>query len=334
MTEAELRSARLLFASELARGAVSEADLDRRRVRRAVADRLTPPPAIRAMQRIAMKMGALGYERSCARPLHAARRAVLGDAAYGMPRVLLRVDEFPHYASLDKPGRYDPRAYARFHAILAARGIPYLLAVLSALAVRPLDPWATGGRAINEDEAAMLHSVADDGVTLALHGLQHRTRDARPSRHSELAGLSQNELRELLVAAEAILGEHAIERPPVFVAPFNRFATSQYSVLAERYAVVCGGPETVRRLGFTRTPIWRGEAVYAPAYPPLYGTAGEVTRALRSLMRQRCNLWVPVVLHWGWEVDRGLDEMSALADLLVGCAVGWDAFLDAVEASR
>jgi hypothetical protein len=334
VTSAELRSARLLFAGELANGAVSEADLDGAAVRRAVGEPQTPAAAVRAAQRLAMKIGRLDYERSCARPLQAARRAVLGDAARGNPRVLLRVDEFPHFRVVEEPRRYGSDAFARFHAILADRGIAYLLAVLPEPANRPLDPACSGGRHLDDGEVEVLRQVARDGVAFAVHGLDHRTRHRRPSRRSELDGLSAAALRERLAAAEARLAERGTHHLPIFVAPFNRFDARQYPILAERYTIVCGGPESVARLGFARTPIWRGNAVYVPAYPPFYGKARDVTRALRTLIDQECAVWVPVVLHWGWEADGGLDDMSALADALAGRTVGWDVFLGAVEASK
>ena len=163
MTSAELRSARLLFAAELASGAVSEADLDRAAVRRAVREPQTPAAPVRAAQRLAMKIGRLDYERSCAKPLQSARRAVLGGAARGQPRVLLRVDEFPHYRVVEEPIRYGSDAFARFHAILADRGIPYLLAVLPAPATRPLDPASVGGRHLDDSEVEVLRQVAREG---------------------------------------------------------------------------------------------------------------------------------------------------------------------------
>jgi hypothetical protein len=329
-----MRSARLLFADELANGAVSEADLDRPAVRRAVAERRIPAAPVRTLQRLAMKLGRLDYERSCARPLQAARQAILGDAAHGNPRVLLRVDEFPHYRALDEPVRYGSDAFARFHAVLADRGIPYLLAVLPALAPRPLDPDSVGGRSLDDTELATLRRVAGDGVALGVHGFNHHTRHARPSRRSELDGLSAVALRERLEAAESALAGHGIGHLPIFIPPFNRFDARQYPIIAERYAVVCGGPESVVRMGFTRTPMWRGDAVYVPAYPPLYGRASEVARALRSLIDHQCAVWVPIVLHWGWEADDGLRDMHSLADAIAERAVEWHGFLSAVEASR
>jgi peptidoglycan/xylan/chitin deacetylase (PgdA/CDA1 family) len=287
------------------------------------------PRARRVLERLALKAGALSYERSVAAPQHTARRAVLGDAADGPPRVLVRVDEYPHYRAADEPRRYGDDAFERFHAILAEAGVPYLLAALPAPATRPLDPDASGGRALSDRERATLARVGGEGVTLALHGYDHRTRHAHPRRHSELAGLAPGELSERLDAAEAALG---LARPRVFVPPYNRFDAVQWPVLASRYAVVGGGPESVLEHGFARPPAWRGDAVWLPAYPPLYGTAAQVRPAIEALAGRA--LWVPVVLHWGWEADRGLADLPALAATLAGLAAPWERFLEAVEASR
>jgi hypothetical protein len=323
VTADERRSARLLFPEP-----VDERALDDPAVRRAVRDRREPRPR-RVLERLALKAGARSYERDVAGPQHAARRAVLGDAADGPPRVLVRVDEYPHYRAADEPRRYGDDAFERFHAILAEAGVPYLLAALPAPATRPLDPDASGGRALSARERATLARVTGEGVTLALHGYDHRTRHAHPRRHSELAGLGSTEVGERLDAAEAALG---VGRPRVFVPPYNRFDAVQWPVLASRYAVVGGGPESILEHGFARPPAWRGDAVWLPAYPPLYGTAAQVRPAVEALAGRA--LWVPVVLHWGWEADRGLADLRALAAALTGVATPWERFLEAVEASR
>jgi peptidoglycan/xylan/chitin deacetylase (PgdA/CDA1 family) len=287
------------------------------------------PPARRVLERLALKAGALSYARNVAGPQHAARQSVLGETAGGPPRVLVRVDEYPHYRAADAPRRYGDEAFERFHAILAEAGVPYLLAALPAPATRPLDPNATGRRVLSDRERATLAGVTGEGVTLALHGYDHRTRHAHPRRHSELAGLEPAELSERLDAAEAALG---LPRPRVFVPPYNRFDAVQWPVLASRYAVVGGGPESVLEHGFARPPAWRGDAVWLPGYPPLYGTAAEVRPALDALAGRA--LWVPVVLHWGWEADRGFADLRELASTLARLAAPWESFLAALEASR
>ena len=327
------RSARLLFAVELAGRAVTPSQLDDPQVDRAVRAG-TPTRPLRMLQRAAMKAGLLTYERTVAARLQAARRSVLGMAADGPPRFLVRVDEFPDYRAADDPRRYGTEAFRRFHDVMAVHEVPYLIAALPTLAAHPLDPDATGGRGLDDEEARTLGSLAASSVTVALHGYDHRTRHRSPRRRSELAGLDARALEARLDAGEAVLQRVGVPRPRVFVAPFNRFDPGQYSLLAKRYDVICGGPETVPVLGFQPTPIWRGDAVYLPAYPPLYGRAAEVLPAARSLIEGRLALWVPVVLHWGGEAERGLADLHALAELVSPYAAGWPDFLEAVDASR
>jgi peptidoglycan/xylan/chitin deacetylase (PgdA/CDA1 family) len=327
------RSARLLFGAELAAATLTSAALDVPAVRRATRTAL-PPMLVRLVHRVAMKARLVDYARACAGPLDSTRRALLGPAAAGAPRFLVRVDEFPHYRALDLPGRFGTHRFARFHELMAEHGVPYLIAALPTLSAKALDPRARGGRPLDAGEAAMLADLPTDGVTIALHGYDHRTRHRSPSRHSELSGLAPAALQSRLDAGEAVLAGLGLPRSRVFVPPFNRFDAEQYPLLAERYDVVCGGPETVRSLGFARTPQWRGDAVYLPAYPPLYGTAAAVIAGARKLIGQRRALWVPMVLHWGREADRGFDDLRRLLALIAPHAARWDDFLAAVEASR
>jgi peptidoglycan/xylan/chitin deacetylase (PgdA/CDA1 family) len=281
-----------------------------------------PPAPVRVLQRVLLKAGALGHE------------GALAPAPPGPPRFLIRVDEFPHYEAIAEPRRYGSEAYAGFHDLLHDHGVPYLIAALPTLARDPLDPAATGGRALDADEAAMLRRIAREDVAIALHGYDHRTRRASPRRRSELAGLGTADLHRRLDAGEAVLTQLGLPRPRVFVAPYNRFDRAQYPELARRYDVVCGGPETVVALGFGRTPAWLGDAVYLPAYPPLYGTAAEVEPAARRLIEAGRAAWVPIVLHWGWEIDRGFDALRRLAGLISPYAASWEAFLAELEPSR
>lgn len=275
-----------------------------------------PPRPVRLAQRLAMKAG---------RPPRWQH-----PGASGPPRVLVRVDEFPHYRALDAPERFGTAVFERFHAIMRGAGVPYLIAGLPTVAADPLDPAGTRSRELDGDERAVLGRLVRDGVEVALHGYDHRTRDPHPRRRSELAGLGPEALRERLVAGEAALAAAGVARPRVFVAPYNRFEAGQWDVLAERYAVVGGGPEGVLEHGFWRSPAWRGDAVYLPAYAPFYGTAAEVLGALAGELHG----WIPVVLHWGWEAERGWGDLERLAGRLTRIAAPWAEFLAAVEDSR
>ena len=331
--EDERRSRRLLFAPELESGRVRAPELARAEVRAALATRRVPSLPSRALQRVLMHRGSLTYEGTTVESLMAARRAVLGDDAAGPPRLLIRVDEFPHYRAWDEPRRYGTDAFRRFHSILTEAGVPYLLAVPARVSHEPLDPRGRESRPIDDHEASELADLRRDGVEFALHGLDHRTRRRSARARTELGRRSLTELDERLGQAEEQLARVAV-RPEVLVPPFNRFDWRQWPVLAKRYSVVAGGPESVGRFGWHDTPLWRGDAVWMPAYPPLYGRAEDAAGAVGRLAGRGAALWVPVVLHWGWEADSGWEGLERFARAAAPYAAPWRSFLDPVAASR
>jgi hypothetical protein len=356
------RTARLLFDLELTAGVADGGSIDIRQVRAVTRVSAVPGPARRVTHQIAYKLGRLGYERDVVGPLMSARRAVLGERAGGRPRFLVRVDEFPHYRAWDDPDRFGTECFARFHEILAAAGVPYLLAVLPRISHEPLVPVgsvpnhaaprtrvgqtdrdspAPGGpgdidqdsRPLDGDERAMLARLGTEGVSLALHGLTHRTRHSSTRRHSELCGLSLQETAALLDAGLAELGAQGVH-PQVFVPPYNRFDAAQLGPLGERFQVVCGGPESIGHMGFQRTPQWRGDTVYLPSYAPFYGHAAEVLPAVQRAVEVEWDLWIPVVLHWGWEADAGWHDLERLVTAIAPYAARWGDFMAAIARSR
>jgi hypothetical protein len=328
----ELRTARLLLGAPTVVGESPDDVLKARAVRCAVRSRPLPSRPRRFAQQALRKLGRLDYEAAVADPLQAARRAALGGQADGPPRFLVRVDEFPHYLAWEDPVSYGSERYRRFHAIMAAAGVPYLVAVPPRVSRAPLEPRERRSRPLLDDERGLLGELAAGGVAFGLHGRDHRTRFASPRRHSELCGLDPEATEALLDEALAELAPLGIA-PEVFVPPFNRFDARQYDVLARRFTVVCGGPESIGLLGFQRTPVWQGEAVYLPSYFPLYGRAGDVLPAAQRLIDRRIGLWVPIVLHWGWEADAGWSELESLAASIAPHTARWEDFLAAVRTS-
>jgi peptidoglycan/xylan/chitin deacetylase (PgdA/CDA1 family) len=302
-------------------------------VRRAVRGTRVPPVPLRIAHALALKAGLLSWERSVVEPYTRARVAALGDSARGAPRVLVRVDEFPHARAWDPGGEYGVGRFQRFHEVLAAEGVPYLLAVCARVSRDYLDPSAGERRPLDSQEVTLLGRLRDEGVSFAVHGYDHRTRHSSPRRHSELGGLAPEAVAALLDRAREELRDVDVETR-VFVPPFNRFDGGQYSTLAKRFDVVCGGPETVRVLGFKRTPVWLEGAVYLPSYPPLYGRASDVLPAVERLVERDTGLWAPVTLHWSWEAQDDFAALRRLAALLSDCAVPWSGFLEAVASSR
>lgn len=330
----QARTARLLLARELHDGIIAEEALGSPALRADTRVAAVPARVARIVQQARYKLGRLGYPEQIASRQQRARAALLGDRAADAPRLLVRVDEFPHYQAWDEPGRFATGEFERFHEIMASAGVPYLIAALSRVSRQPLSPRSLGTRSLEDDEIEMLRRLQREGVALALHGLDHRTRHTSSRRRSELCGLSREATEALLERASGELASYALTPPRVFVAPYNRFDATQIDVLAERFAVVCGGPESIGTMGFQSTPQWRGETVYLPSYAPFYGHAVEVLAALERGIEQIAGLWTPITLHWGWEAEAGWSDLERLAASLGRYAIPWQEFLDAVEFSR
>jgi hypothetical protein len=323
------RSRRLLFWTELDDGTVRPSELARAAVRQAATSQRVPSRISRRYQRRLMARGALRYEAQTVARQMAARRAVLGDAAAGPPRVLLRAGAFPHPLADEDPGRFGIEPFRRAHATLAEAGVPYLIAVTPRVSARPLDRRDARWRPLGDDELELLADLRREGVTFAAHGLNHHTR-RRGAAASELHGLNPKELGAHLDLAAAELAEAAV-RPDVFVPPFDRFDWRQWDAIAARYSVVTAGHDSVDELGYHDGPLWRGDAVWLPVYRPLDGPALDVLDAVRALAEADASVWAGAAIDWSREAaGSSLPALLAGADAWIA---DWEAFLEAVRGS-
>ena len=196
------------------------------------------------------------------------------------PRFLVRVDEFPIYSGLDD-ARYGCGASEAFHATMAAAQLPYLMAVVPQWTHAPLNPVGRGARSRRGDRELIARMRAD-GVTFAQHGETHRSALRRPAASLRAERPETQRLPAARSRPPATgrrrLSDARVRRP---VQPLRR---RQWPVLAERYDVITGGPETVSEAGFQGGPAWRGDAVYLPCYAPLYGRAATVLPAAERLI--------------------------------------------------
>ncbi len=295
MTPDERRSAALLFGEELALGTVDPAALRTEVVHDAIRARPVPSWASRRLQRRMVEGGGLDYLENCVAPMVAARRAVLGDAADGPPRILVRLGAFPE-------GTADPRALEAACAIFAEAEVPVLVAV----APRP------GGRAVEQEEEDALRRIRF--TTSTVFGLQL---DATSADDKAIIALEDG-LRPLGIA------------PDVAVPAGGALPRRRWLDLHQRVAVICSDPRSVATMGWHPGPLWRGEAVHLPVHEPFWGGAGSMLEPLARIAEQRPALWIPLAIDWAVETQ---DDLQALAAALRGLAHPWEEFLSAVRAS-
>ena len=324
------RSRRLLFAPELEAGTVRMADLARAEVRAATRSRRVPSAISRRYQASLMRRGGLSYEGETVARMMQARRAVLGDAAEGPPRLLVRVDAFPHPLAADDPERYGTERFRRVHELLAGAGLRYLTPVTPRVSHAPAQPRGEEWRPLDDGELDQLAQLRRDGVAFAAGGLDHRTRRSGAARRSEFVGLKPAALGERLDEAAAELAAAAIY-PEVLVPPWGRFEWRQWPEMAKRYPVIGGRRESLDTFGYHDGPLWRGDAVWIPAFAPLHGPAAQALAAVQRLEEIGAAVWVAVVLDWA---DDSPEDLAARARAAAARSTDWEVFLAAVRFSR
>jgi peptidoglycan/xylan/chitin deacetylase (PgdA/CDA1 family) len=230
----------------------------------------------------------------------------------GSPRFLLRVDDFP---------RWDrgPEGFRVFHAILKDAGVRYLLGVIPRPAEDPQDAGGKGGRSWSAEEAAMLAEVAPD-VEMALHGWTHRRRPE--SVPAEIVGCPADELEHGLHEGLAVLRAAGLTTH-AYIPPFNAVDREALTILARKFDLVCGGPESVRWLGCLPGPCRLAGVWFLPSYPPAYGRAAEVAEFVRAVRFRAVPILIPLTLHWSWEEADKFDGVRRLADALAGATVSF-----------
>lgn len=327
------RTARLLLDAELVSGRLLDDEVVAPHVLAAVNRWRSNLLRNRLTATVSMRLGwADGIAANIGRSL-AVRQAALGGDAYADPRFLVRVDEFPSAGSSYFPDRYGIDAFQQFHDVLAGGGNPYLLGVVPELADDYLESDSSDTRDLSDDEIAVLQDLPAE-IVLAQHGTTHRTRYRSPRRRSEFGGLASTELTALIDRGRRKLEDAGIyPLPRILIPPFNRFDRAHWHVLAERFDVIAGGPESVPIMGAQPGPVWRSGAVYVPSYRPLYGRAGTMISAVERLIDSRAGTWVPIVLHTSWEANDDFRGLARLAELIRPYTVSWLQLLSAVDRS-
>lgn len=232
------------------------------------------------------------------------------------PRFLLRVDDFP---------RWDrgPEGLRAVHAILKDAGVRYLLGVIPRPAEDPQDANGERERIWSTEEAAVLAEVAPD-VEIALHGWTHRRRPG--SVPAEIVGCTSEELDHNLQEGLAVLHTAGFTTH-AYIPPFNAVDRQALAILARKFDLVCGGPESVRWLGYLPGPCRLEGVWFLPSYPPAYGRAAEVADFVRAVRFSAIPILIPLTLHWSWEEADRFDGVRRLADALAGVTVSFSTWV-------
>ena len=332
--QATERTARLHLDRELREGRVTEAAATSDDVLRTIPARSLPSAAGRVSQRVALKLRSRSSLDAMLGPGAAARGVALGLVDEAPPRILVRVDEFPCATRLDaRLGKFGAGPVRLFHELMLKHGVSYLMGIVPRPVDEPLDHRGTDRGGFRDGERELVERMRDDGIALAQHGTTHRTRYASPRRRSEYCGLPSDELAASLDEGRALLDALGIESE-ILIPPFNRFDARQWPVLASRYRVVAGGPESIRLVGLQPSPLWIGDAVYLASYRPLYGDAVTIRAAIDNVIAAAPGCWISIVLHAAWEIADGLRGLERLLERIAPYTASWAEFLGAVERSR
>lgn len=247
--------------------------------------------------------------------LEAARRAAESSKA---PLVLVRVDDYPHWSV--------PTArFRRFHQVMAAAGVPFLLAATPFLAADPLSPVSDPRPEDAAEWEWLAAAVESRKLEVGLHGATHRTR--RRGLHSEFDGIPLPQARAMIAEAWDALERRGC-RPVAFVPPFDRLPPELWAALPEECGILCLGPESLRDVPPTPTVGIRNGRTVVFSLPPFYGRAEQILAALeRGRWLERPGAVLPITLHWTWELEDDFAAVAALARRIAPWTGSWRSLL-------
>lgn len=249
-------------------------------------------------------------QRQTAESILRLRKAVQQAESVALPhrqgcRFLLRVDDFPADGA-------DSAAFQLFHDILRDHGIPYLLAITPYFHEKGLE----------DHEIEILQCCRKEGMTPALHGFTHRR--VRPEVPSELLGLSETDLRSSITKAITYLKKISLESA-VFVAPYNSYDPQTVPILSEYFPILCGGPESVRGLGY-RGPGFIEKSLYLPSYRGAYDLKKDIRWIVR-IKDEGHGLLVPITLHWVNELQDNFKNLVRICRIIRTQMLSWDSLV-------
>ena len=230
-------------------------------------------------------------------------------------KVLLRVDDFPSAVAKSDD-------LLRFHEAAMEEGVQYLLAVT------PFLDDGSGQRRLSTAERRILDRVTGDGVELALHGFTHRSRYSNFG--SEILHVPGPTLERALAEADQYLAGFGFSTS-AFVAPYNTYDPFTVSILAKRFAVLCGGPESVHSFGYRAGPSSFMGSTYVPSYRGAYELTDRGLPHLERLLATSGGGTLPITMHWANHVDSEFRTFRAIARRIKGSVIRWSAVAHAMK---
>jgi hypothetical protein len=103
-------------------------------------------------------------------------------------------------------------------------------------------------------------------------------------------------------------------------------------VLAERYRLICGGPESILAVGYRAGPAFLLQSLYVPSYREAYDVTLKEPARFDRTIAEAVGLTIPVTLHWANEVRDGFRAFRALCDRLRGRTRRWSELIAAAAA--
>jgi glycosyltransferase involved in cell wall biosynthesis len=215
-------------------------------------------------------------------------------------RFLLRVDD----VFFDHPDRIRDLCTA-----LRKRNLPFLAAV-------------TGNDIIDTRGRMLLEQIAAARGIIGLHGFAHSGKFGPFA--SEILQMTFSDLDRRCDEIISRLSTMNIGAP-AFVAPFNALCWEQIVHLAQRFAVVCGGPETARFANALCGPLAIAtRSWYVPSFFPFYQSARDQLRCGALDRIGSLGGYAALTLHLEQEAADGFSSMAGLLDRIGDRIVSWE----------
>ena len=170
----------------------------------------------------------------------------------------------------------------------------------------------------------VVERLRESGGEVGIHGFSHKGRFGPFA--SEIMQMKYPELAEKIAGVSAA---EVFKRAPAlaFMPPYNAIAGEQIAVLARRFAVITGGPETMRFSDRFAGPLaLKDGGWYVPASHPYYTAARNLLHANALGQVHTMRGFICICLHMTEEAKDGYRALEKLLDALPTTPLSWRIF--------